>query len=431
MNVAVLGAGKAAEVYIEQYAERDADTFECFTSDGQGHLFDIAVNKLSLLNTSKYDKVVVCSQFIDAIVGTLQDNQQTLNNVYIFSYKTHTEHKLDTSSLTFKTGNTLYAYYRLSCMSLAFNYACFVNSAQVYANQHNYQKIVFIVSSGRFNHVNYGGSLAYSKEQQFWRLSNLLPMISQLANGYCSFLHFDDEKESNAYLQGKSQEHIFPDNAVQKGYFTKLVEASYTIGPCMLKLHFDDVQALSPDKQAVDYIENNILNRLNGKKLVTITLRETSLYTSRNSGLSKWQQFSQYLLERGYQPLIIRDTSRALEFNEENLFPGAICLSAAAFNVHIRTALYSVAYFNIGTDCGAIALAFFMKDINFSFFFVDTDNSRRMMTIEIENAKRKGIVTGLGVGLNYPFLSGQQRVVWEEETYENIVNEFEDFTSQG
>ena len=424
-NIAVIGAGKAAENYVQEHVDDATYRLTFFTTPGEGDFRGQKIQKISDIDTAAFEKVVICSQYVDAILQSLLKVDSTLSNVYIYSVQNNKVDKFDNSILTLKSGPTLYAHYELSEMSLAFNYSVFVNSAQVYADLYGYGKIVFIVTSGRFNHVSLLSASAYSEEQLFWRISNLLPMLSQLAPGYDSFLHFGDQLESAEYLKNKSESDIFPQNAVKKGIFAKELTASYTVAPCLLQGYTDDVQKFVVDSQAMEYLQQGLFQKVDKHKLVTITLRETTLTESRNSDIQAWSSFCRYLIKNGYQPLVLRDTAKALSLLDNDLFEDVLFFPVAGFNVHMRLALYESAFLNMGTDSGATTPTFFMPNTRYCFFFADLEETEK----DIRGPLTPKYYDGLKVGENFPFLGKKQKFVWKAQTLENIVQEFNEMVA--
>lgn len=427
-KIAIIGTGRAASIYLESFAGIRAE-FDYYSTSGGGEFNGQQIHKVATLKACDYDKVVICSQFIDQIIIEVQRYNRILKNLYYFDSQSREESYINPEKLSFSEGKTLYAYYRLSQMSLAFNFACFVNFAQVYANHHGYDKIAFVVSSGRFGHVSFGELKAYSGEQQFWRISNLLPMTAQLAPSYSSFMHLDDEAEADAFLQGKNSSDIFPENAVEQGYISRLVEASYTTGSCILKSHFEDIQSLKAIAESRRYVEKALLSKCDGRKIVTLTLRETSFDESRNSNVEAWAAFCDYLYQKGFQPVVVRDTEVALDFQSDNRFPNTIVVSSAAFNIHIRAALYEMSYLNMGTDSGAIAMLYFLKSADFVFFFCNPDDARKQVLSEVKACLFPDAQKYVRLDGDLPFLGEKQNIIWKKDYFENIVDEFETFNN--
>ena len=73
----------------------------------------------------------------------------------------------------------------------------------------------------------------------------------------------------------------------------------------------------------------------------------------------------------------------------------------------------------MGTDSGAMALAYYQQDARFSMFLADVEDS-------IKHIK----TMGAAVGENFPFLSEFQNLLWSSDSYDNIVREFSTYESE-
>ena len=71
--------------------------------------------------------------------------------------------------------------------------------------------------------------------------------------------------------------------------------------------------------------------RVNGRKIVTLTLREASYFPARNSDLKEWGNFARSLEEGGYFPIVIRDAEKVTEETQKSWmelpkFPEAVLI---------------------------------------------------------------------------------------------------------
>lgn len=98
-------------------------------------------------------------------------------------------------------------------------------------------------------------------------------------------------------------------------------------------------------------MEKWIEQNCGSKKLITITLRESSYQIERNSNLSAWAGFIISIDQSLYFPVIVRDTDKALD--QLPLFP------EASFNIHIRAALYKLSYLNMTVSNGPFVISLY------------------------------------------------------------------------
>lgn len=150
------------------------------------------------------------------------------------------------------------------------------------------------------------------------------------------------------------------------------------------------------------------------KDYVTITLREVNRDHQRNSNMAEWLAFGDYLRKNGQHVIFVRDTENAYaKLGDFDICP------VASTSVHSRMALYENAKANLFTSNGPAILAIHSDKPWLVFIrlqqeaYVDSD-------FFWENT------IGLPVGSQYPWSADNQRVVWKDDTFSNIVAAWEE-----
>lgn len=145
------------------------------------------------------------------------------------------------------------------------------------------------------------------------------------------------------------------------------------------------------------------------RRLITFTLREAEHHTLRNSRGSEWVAASRILAERGWHVVVIRDTHCASEPLE-----GAETVPLASTDLDTRAAWYASATLNVGISNGPMWMAIFMDAP--VLMLRPTTNEALGCYDDRFYAK-----CGLKRGEQLPNLPSHQRLVWEDDTCENIV----------
>ena len=90
------------------------------------------------------------------------------------------------------------------------------------------------------------------------------------------------------------------------------------------------------------------LKKIYGKKLVSISLRESSYSKHRNSQKKEWLKVCRYLERCNFQPIVIRDFEHTTKKNDPlekyELAP------EATLNLNYRAAIYNVSFHNFFPD---------------------------------------------------------------------------------
>ncbi len=161
----------------------------------------------------------------------------------------------------------------------------------------------------------------------------------------------------------------------------------------------------------------------NSKPPVTITLREADHWPHRNSNFDGWMQFAIDLTEAGENVVIIRDTAKADELLvwKDIHF---VTYTAAAKDLHMRVALYERAKANLFVANGPCILAAFMDKPWLTFTPVEADDS----PYKANTPAFWRMHVGIDIGEQYPWSRPDQRIVWQPDTYENIVAAWDDLS---
>lgn len=95
------------------------------------------------------------------------------------------------------------------------------------------------------------------------------------------------------------------------------------------------------------------------KPIVTLTIRQSDFQLARNSDRAVWRAIADWLLEQGYQPIIVPDTEALLSGEPMPEFEGLRLCAPAAFDPDMRLALYDRAVLNCFTSGGPYAVALY------------------------------------------------------------------------
>ena len=160
-----------------------------------------------------------------------------------------------------------------------------------------------------------------------------------------------------------------------------------------------------------------------GRRVVTITLRESTHAPEKNSDIVAWTQFAQLLLDSGvYFPVFIRDTEQIAQEVPALLRDFTICYEAS-LNVIFRTALYEEAYINLFVNNGPSVLGIFNENVRYIIFkFLNNASKKATKDFLRDNH-------GIDYLASFPGAKPWQKLVWEDDTFEVVSREFQLVTS--
>ncbi len=211
-----------------------------------------------------------------------------------------------------------------------------------------------------------------------------------LNNVFRPALAFIGAVEDDVALHGHSKEF----------YCTRDVVAAYKAGETVPKFKALDQFNYLPDS------------------MVTITLREAKHWPERNSHFPAWLRLARTLKDRGENVVFVRDTEKAKEG-----IPNFPTCPAASLDIGQRLSLYESAKINLFVSNGPGALALFGSKPFLQF--VKTEPEGSDFTANTPSFWRDKM--GVEIGNQYPWCRPDQRIIWEPDSYENIIRAYDEF----
>lgn len=150
-----------------------------------------------------------------------------------------------------------------------------------------------------------------------------------------------------------------------------------------------------------------------GKKMVTLTLREAEHHPLRNSRTDEWSLAVEELADLGLDVVILRD-ARLAQTPLVGPRRAGVVQAGDISDLVARAALYSLADLNAGVSNGPMWMSIFM----------DAPTLMLRPTTDAAGACYDAAFfarCGVPGGGQLPESPGYQRLVWEEDTVENIV----------
>ena len=170
---------------------------------------------------------------------------------------------------------------------------------------------------------------------------------------------------------------------------------------------------------ALFYVRHWIERQAKNRKVICITLRESSYKPLRNSNLEDLAAFAKTLDPAEYYPVFIRDTEKAFEpappeLEGLNFFPEVV------WNLELRMALYELSYLNLLVNNGPIGLCIYSQRVRYLIF--------KMITEDYRSSSEQYFKTrvGIAVGDQWPAATPFQRFVWEDDRLGIIQNAFKE-----
>ena len=147
---------------------------------------------------------------------------------------------------------------------------------------------------------------------------------------------------------------------------------------------------------------------------IVLTIRFSKYFSERNIDISEWFKFYEYLVAQGHIVVVVPDQEDCFRSREYTKFPWVV-FEPAAFDVDLRMALCCGAKLNFASSNGPSSLLCF-SEAKFLLFDLLRGGTNGKSFWERHN--------GFPVGGNYPWLGQNQRLVWEDSSFETLKKEY-------
>lgn len=306
----------------------------------------------------------------------------------------------------------LLAVYDLSVAPTSYDFLTFLALAEMKRRSGNYRcfDVVFVPAPG----AGFWDKEATSHEEKVWRLQNLLVPMCWLWPA-CSTVSVLGSRDEARRVLAAAGRHTYPskyrlDAPVAEAFQLAHVLAARVCG--------EPMPSWESPARARDLVARWLEPRARGRRLVTITLREASYYTARNSSVPLWTDFARRLDPQRYFVVFVRDTEKAFEPIADAQGPFET-FPMASVNLAVRAALYEASFLSMMPSNGPINLLFF----NPSCYGVICD----LLNSNAANSSATVLRSvGLEIGRQAPLLGVTKRFVWQPPTPQLLFRAFSD-----
>jgi|APSaa5957512622_1039677.scaffolds.fasta_scaffold33681_2 hypothetical protein len=326
-----------------------------------------------------------------------------------------------------KSKDTLYAYYDLATSALDFGVYIFLLIAERERIRLGLGKLCLVVVPEKEDVLQQRQNRLIAeltdeieevvKDDMEWRMRNIIVPSISLVPSRCQVNVFLSRKEAHMF-QRVFVKHIFPMEYSMSNSIKLNSQYKYTmLDHWVNALKKGPLPDITPRRRALSHVGEWIELYAKGRKVITITLRESSRFSARNSSLSDWGRFARTLNKDIYYPVILRDTEKDFQPVPEAL-EGVTIFHQPVWNIELRAALYELSYLNMGINNGPSVLFEMNRKAKYLLF--------KILTPSIEGTSREYFeACGLNFGHSIPQSTPFQKLVWEDDNFEVIKREFE------
>lgn len=420
-KVIVYGNGASAKGFM--LSQQNKFQVLAFASDKPAQpLFEGLPNiSTEEIKLQDFDAIIVASWAIHEITERLVNQGIIRDKIRWFQH--HKERIIDwghpdfeMSHSVLEAGDILYCIYDLNVARATYDILGFLCLCECERIARNLKGIHIVIVNASDNEFNQSRWVIQNTQEHSWRVDQILVQSCSLLTHCVGVSKTANRNEVTKLLA--SVNHIFP--------------SQYTEENPVIEYEFDllfervrnnqEIAHLKANPEALKFVRQ-YLQQLNtqNKKVVTVSLRESSNKPLRNSNTEEWKKFLRSLDKSRYFPVLVPDTENAfIEAYEE--WAEFNCFSVAAFNVQIRMALYELSYINLGVNNGPTHLCALNPDCRYIMYKQIVENYPH-------SSKQSFIDRGFEIGGAFPGARPWQKFVWEDDCFEVISKHFFDLVS--
>jgi hypothetical protein len=308
--------------------------------------------------------------------------------------------------------DTLTFFYDLDVAPITFDFVCFLALAEAMRRQRGLRRLEVVFVPGRKDGLRaelQSYEDVVDATQRRWRLHNVCIPLIALAPG-CRGYSIAATREQGAALFAFRRGATMPE-----AYDPGLPEPPS--GRALARFAAaGEIKVLASPEQSLAYVRRWIETHAGGRKVVTITLREYGFMPERNSNFAAWAAFARELDPAEYCVVVIPDAETAMGAPRAE-FADFVDFREACWNVALRSALYELAWLNLGSSGGCMAMCWFNPKIRYVML--------KILVPGVPQAEARFLEDrGYRIGEQPPFAGPFQKWVWEPDELPVIRREF-------
>lgn len=297
---------------------------------------------------------------------------------------------------------------------VTFDFAVFLAIAEMYRKQHSYDGYVVLFVPGpndglRAEVDSYEGVVPLASRK--WRFSHILMPMLDFAPHCLGHYVAETRRAAAEYLSSRNLS-TFPLN------YDVAYPATVPRNAWRAYLTPENTpRVFSATSQAIGYVKQWLGGRgLNVSKLISVTIRDYGYGNDRNSNLSEWYRFADYVMGKGYDVVFIPDVENAMLSPVNKDY---VVFDQASWNLHLRVALYQISYLNMFVNAGPAALCY-LSEAPYIMAKIITENVGQSSKESLEDQGYSYLCTP-------EFATYKQLWAWHDDCFTNLKATFEQY----
>lgn len=284
---------------------------------------------------------------------------------------------------------SLLAVYDLDKINCSFDFITFFQNSILYQKKNNIESLDLCLIKGSVDGFKKNQFLREKEnkiDNAFLRLNNIvMPSIMMFRKYYNNFFLINNRNDANKILN--KYKNFFP-----KKYDLNCDKNDYCSQTVWGNLEKDYRNVKLAKLEVPEYLSKKILQKINtSKKIISITLRESSYHEERNSQINDWKDFISFLEKKNYFVIVIRDSEKIYL---DNLFEANNIFPQASHDLFLRSAIYKISHINYFVSGGPSLICWCnnYKSVNFKLWGIKQERAQYEDNMHLERDQQSRIL---------------------------------------
>jgi hypothetical protein len=318
------------------------------------------------------------------------------------------------SNSAFENTDTLFCFYDVLNSPITFDFLQFLAVSEGYRQHQGFTKIQFIITSGEEGAFRRQTEKdhAMSQSQKIWRLRHILETACWVVPSCCGVWTCVDRAVIAPVLAGIPKDNIFPVGfgleTPKPAFLMRHVKAVHQSGI--------DVQVLKASQSARGRVRDWIATQKIDRPIVALSMRYSPLFKEKNVDLEGWRAFQSYLVNLGYQPVVVPDTYLALRGAFVGVASGVPVFYQGSLDFELRAAFFDEAFATVSKHGGPAMYTMLHRGARCLLFLGARANPSEEAFENIWDIKW---------GDQPPWAAPVQRLIYENDSFETLSAHFQ------
>lgn len=318
--------------------------------------------------------------------------------------------------------SALFAVYDLAVAPVTFDVMNFLVFANMWALRRNAAgfNLIFVAGPGGKFRMATPKDFALDPDEKVWRLRHVMAAHAYIAKRCFGVSTYHRREDFAQMMRAIHPNQLFvPQYSLEKPAVAFMLPDLFRQNPTA-----EELDTFDPHPAALRKVDAWLEQNAPRRRPVTLTVRSSTVETSRNSNTPAWTEAARRIRDRGFDPIFLPDTDLVTRGEDVGAFGDIPTYGIGALDLELRVALYRRALINMADNGGPAFINYFMGDSS-AVCFLPVEKLPEVVQMTGRGVDRMAELLGVAPGGDFPGATPRRRFVWQADTVENIMTAFD------